>query len=100
MIQPLMTTATASLEIYHALVRAGLKDDVADDLAKQIISRTEVQEVLPSKQDLHLIREELRDEMQTTSRWLINVFVGIALGQLAITITVMTLLLNFYLGTA
>lgn len=93
-----MTTATASLEIYHTLVRAGLKDAVADDLAKQIISRTEVEQTLPSKQDLQLIREELRDELQANTRWLVTVFIGIAFGQLAVTLTIISLMLNFYLA--
>lgn len=93
-----MNTSTASLEVYHALVRAGVKDDEADNLAKTIISRAEVEDTLPSKQDLQLLREELRDELSTTTRWLISVFIGIAFGQVALTITIVGLMFNFYLG--
>ena len=82
-----MNSATAGLEIYHTLVRAGLKEDVADDLAKQIVTRTEAKEILATKQDLH-----------EATKWLVGIFIGIAFGQMAITLTVVGLMFNFYLG--
>lgn len=81
-----MNAATAGLEIYHTLVRAGLKEDVADDLAKQIVSRAEAREILATKDDLH-----------QSTKWLIGVFIGIAFAQMAVTFTVMAMMFNFYL---
>lgn len=86
-----MNTGTAGLEIYHTLVRAGLEDDVADDLAKQIVTRSEIEDVMVTESRLTAVLHE-------NTKWLIGVFIGIAFGQLAVTLTVVAMMFNFYLG--
>jgi len=88
-----MSTANASLEVYHLLKQAGLKEDVAETLAQKLISRSEVENVLATKADIS-------EALHQHTKWLVTVFIGIAFGQLAITLTVMTLMLNFYFGNA
>lgn len=51
-----MTTTT--LDIYNLLVNAGIAEDKAQPLAKEILSRSEAKEILATKADL--VRTENR----------------------------------------
>lgn len=88
-----MSSANASLKVYNSLKQAGLKEEVAERLAQELQTRSETAEVLATKTDITAALHE-------NTKWLVAVFIGIAFGQMAITITVMMLLLNFYFSAA
>ncbi len=52
-----MTTAT--LELYHALVGAGVSEEKAERAAKAVILREEASNILASKAELYKIKNEL-----------------------------------------
>ncbi len=52
-----MTTAT--LELYHALVDAGVSEEKAERTAKAVISRDEANNLLASKAELYKVKNEL-----------------------------------------
>lgn len=59
-----MTNAT--LELYHALVEAGVTKESAEAAAKTVITRQEAKEFLATKEDLAGVKEDilnLRSEM-------------------------------------
>ena len=52
-----MTTAT--LEIYNALIDAGVQQEKAEAAAKAVISRQEAKEMLASKEDLGRLETQI-----------------------------------------
>lgn len=57
------------------------------------VARSEARDMLVSKLDL-------KTEFQSHTRWLVGVFIVIAFGQMAVTIGLMPMMMNFYLGNA
>lgn len=52
-----MTTAT--LELYHALIAAGVSEEKAEAAAKAVITRQEARDILASKEDLLILKSEM-----------------------------------------
>lgn len=45
--------SSATLELYHALISAGVSEDKAERAAKAVISREEAKEILVTKAELY-----------------------------------------------
>lgn len=78
------------------LISAGIKNEAADQLAKEILTRTEAKDTLSTKDDIHHLRQEMTDEINRNTRWMVGVFVGIALGQTAVILGVVSFMLSIY----
>ena len=76
--------STANIELYNALVAAGVDKDKAEKVAAEVLTKTEAKETLATKSDLEVA-------LHTQSSTLIKWFTGVMIAQTAVLIGLMQL---------
>ena len=70
-----MTTQT--LDIYNLLIDAGIAKDKAEPLAREIVTRSEVRDMLASKEDMKDLRAEMYRALMIQASAIITINTGI-----------------------
>lgn len=77
--------STATIKLYNILVDKGVDRNVAQEAISEFLTREEALQTLSTKSDL-----------EKAVRWLISVFIGIVLGQMAVMTGIIALMFSAY----
>jgi len=86
--------SATTIDLYTALVNAGINKEDAEAAAKAVISREEALERLASKSDLVVLKEGINDKIASTKTELIQWMFGLTIANFFATIGALSVLIN------
>lgn len=81
-----------TIELYEALVAAGVEDRKAKAATEAVLSREEAVAILATQDDIKDVRKELHDGFVKIIMWV----AGMLIGQIAVMSGIIALMLNYF----